>query len=89
MQTILPGFEPNAPRQRACPRYGECRSRSHREQAYSERMSERAKAMAERSSWLIDEPSPAAPIEVLEQWLFDCDIKIENAKDDGEREAGT
>ncbi|MBR2534650.1 MAG: hypothetical protein IKE66_01120 [Hyphomicrobium sp.] len=45
--------------------------------------------MAERSSWLIDEPSPAAPIEVLEQWLFDCDIKIENAKDDGEREAGT
>lgn len=43
--------------------------------------------MTAGATWLIDEPSPAAPIEVLEQWLFDCDLKIENARDDGERAA--
>ena len=40
-------------------------------------------------SWLIDPPGRFAPIEVIEQWLFDTDIAIENAKSAGERDALT
>lgn len=40
-----------------------------------------------QSYWLIDEPSPFAPKEVMQQWLWDNNLAIEAAKTDGDRKA--
>jgi hypothetical protein len=43
--------------------------------------------LASTETWLVDPPSPFAPIEVVEQWLFDADLAIEATKSTEEREA--